>query len=1000
MTGVSGTPRTARVTADTAFENTGETELQPETSMPAPAANTLLREGQALNSQLSLYRRLMVAGMAAISRQTLRLLAGTVICVSALLTTPAAAQDLGDILEQLQEGLNRAAPELFDQGTAVLDRIRERGADLVSPFEQSALPEERALFTGLTQEELVVVRRFCQGRLSSAEEDLLTFLPEFSALEQDYCRRAGEPLLQFGYQMFDGARSPQVLVNGAISEDYRLGIGDEIIVTFVGQQSGTESHVVDREGRVIIDPMPPLAAAGRTFGEFRSELEARVAQAFLGTDVFVSLGAVRLVGVSVTGEVRRPGVHRLTGLSTVYDAIAAAGSIRKTGSLRNVVLYRQGVAIPIDAYELLRGGTAETTSLAEGDRIAVPALGTTVAVAGRVLRPGIYELAGGRESATVEEILALAGGTLRPSGTRISQWTFDAAGRLVVNESVSPASSVSGGDLIQASFGEDFAVGTVSLDGHVREAGRRSRELAPSVASLIGSADRLRQGAYLPLAVLETTDPGSGSRRFFGISLGRILSGEQDFALRDDDRLIVFGQEDIRFLSSGLVQVAMRDASIGRRDEFAAQTVASAADELTQSVEQLISQVFTAALAQCRSLEFLGYVVRTTRSGRFSSAVLPGNETLRAASGAQQSVHDVPAAGVPASPCPEIFDATPSLLPFVLEHAASIQGEVRVPGIYPVAEGTQVATVVGFAGGVTREADLTRVEVTRFRSDQASGTSETVRGLADLSGTEAGALVVNPGDGIRFNAVFSERDSGPVLLTGEFVRPGYYDIRRGETMSELVARAGGLTAQAYPYGAIFTRESARNAEREGFIRAARDLNAAAVAALAREDVPAAAVNAIRLITVDIANAEPLGRVVIEADPTVLQVRPDLDTVMQPGDTLFIPKRPNSVTVSGDVLNPGAVQFVPGARADVYIAQAGGYQRSADRNRVFLVYPNGAAQPLQLLLWSYNPVQIPPGSTIVTPKDPAPFAILNLTREVTQVISQIALTAASIAVIGD
>ena len=62
------------------------------------------------------------------------------------------------------------------------------------------------------------------------------------------------------------------------------------------------------------------------------------------------------------------------------------------------MLFRQGVAIPIDAYLLLRGGSVETMPLAEGVRIVVPALGPTIAIAGRVLRPGIYELARGRDS--------------------------------------------------------------------------------------------------------------------------------------------------------------------------------------------------------------------------------------------------------------------------------------------------------------------------------------------------------------------------------------------------------------------------------------------------------------------------------------------------------------------------------------------------------------------------------------------------------------------------
>ena len=145
--------------------------------------------------------------------------------------------------------------------------------------------------------------------------------------------------------------------------------------------------------------------------------------------------------------------------------------------------------------------------------------------------------------------------------------------------------------------------------------------------------------------------------------------------------------------------------------------------------------------------------------------------------------------------------------------------------------------------------------------------------------------------------------------------------------------------------------------------------------------------------------EALGRVVIEADPTVLQVRPELDSVLEPGDRLFVPKRPNSVLVIGDVLSPGALQFISGSTVDQYIRQAGGFQRSADEDRVFVVYPNGEARPVLLSVWNYTPVQVPPGSTIVIPKDPAPLNLFQIGKEFAQVVSQLAITAASLAVIG-
>ena len=142
----------------------------------------------------------------------------------------------------------------------------------------------------------------------------------------------------------------------------------------------------------------------------------------------------------------------------------------------------------------------------------------------------------------------------------------------------------------------------------------------------------------------------------------------------------------------------------------------------------------------------------------------------------------------------------------------------------------------------------------------------------------------------------------------------------------------------------------------------------------------------------------IGRVVIEADPTALQVRPELDVVLEPGDVLYMPKRPSSVLVTGDVLNPGAQQYVPGTSVDAYLRQAGGLQRSADRGRIFVLYPNGVAQPVSTSVWTYgSSVQVPPGSAVVAPKDPAPFGLAAV-RDLTTLIGQAALTAASIAVI--
>lgn len=207
-----------------------------------------------------------------------------------------------------------------------------------------------------------------------------------------------------------------------------------------------------------------------------------------------------------------------------------------------------------------------------------------------------------------------------------------------------------------------------------------------------------------------------------------------------------------------------------------------------------------------------------------------------------------------------------------------------------------------------------------------------------------------------------------VTLAGEFARPGDYTVRKGERLSELIFRAGGLTEVAFPYGAVFTRERVKRAEEAALRRVASEVEAMLAALGARTDTDETRTVAMARLSARLRATQPLGRVVIEADPTLLRVRPGLDTVLEAGDRLFVPRRPNYVTVVGGVQNPSAVRFQPGMTAADYVRRAGGFQATADDSRVFVVLPNGEAHRVGASLWNYQPLHVPPGSTIIVPDD--------------------------------
>ena len=206
------------------------------------------------------------------------------------------------------------------------------------------------------------------------------------------------------------------------------------------------------------------------------------------------------------------------------------------------------------------------------------------------------------------------------------------------------------------------------------------------------------------------------------------------------------------------------------------------------------------SLQICRGLQQLVAIATTGRPGLFANAIY----SVASGNSVPSSAEDTKIDNI--FPCPSIFDKYPELLPLIVENATNaLEGEVRIPGPYPIVAGTSLSSVVDEAGGLAREVDLKRVEVTHFSVNNLEGNSRTDRQLVQLNATDLERVALSPGDIVRFNPVVTDRDNGLVSLTGEFRRPGFFDIVRGERLSQLIARAGGFTEEAYPYGAVFTR---------------------------------------------------------------------------------------------------------------------------------------------------------------------------------------------------
>lgn len=846
----------------------------------------------------------------------------------------------------------------------------------------------------------------------------------------------GEPrtpkpaITQFGYNLFDqGAEFSRSGLMGAVADDYLLGIGDEIVVTLRGQRNMTLRTSIDRSGRLIIPEMSPIEAAGRRFGDVRSEIEAQAAGKFVQTETFASVSQIRNIMVYVLGEVGMPGPQRLTGLSGLLEAIIASGGIRKTGSLRDVRLVRGKTTRTIDLYDLIfTGHLPDDLTLAEGDRIFVPPLSATVAIAGEVRRPGIYEV--GDHRLTVRDALALAGGALRPDGYRYLKISSDSSGRdQAVDIQHALDTPLSGGSILLLLKNKGTEIGGFTVDGHVVAQGVRSLFSTPTLSALLSDTSMFQDNPYMLFAVLQRTDEVTRARNYIGIDLTKIRSGLGDVEFRQNDRLIVLSMEDIHYLSSADVQAVLggrRPPSLIRAEREATRAedrVASAARpaqqdnpdlerDQTNSENGRTPEGGVANANVCRGLKVLSALVQTSSKERFANAlqlVVASPQPVSDTSTERRDRTRMPRDATQLQPvantsrCPDIFESQPELLPFVLDHAVTVQGEVQVPGVYPLVPMASLASLVAEVGGLSRDADTADIEITHFADERQQAVGAAAHRHVDGRRTPLQQATVSPGDNVRFNPIFSGRDVGPVAIRGEVKRPGFYNIYRGELLSALIERAGGLTEEAYPLGTVFTRQSLKEQERRtNELAAARFQGALGTATLSATNAADARGNSmlssLQILVDGIREAPVVGRLAVEADPTVLQVRPDVDTVLEAGDDVFVPKRPNTISVMGEVLNPGSIAFNVADDPSVYITKAGGFTQSADDSRVFVVLPNGQARPAKVSSWNLNSTPIPPGSIIVVPRDATPFNAWGFTKDLFSVASNAAISAASLAVI--
>ena len=214
-------------------------------------------------------------------------------------------------------------------------------------------------------------------------------------------------------------------------------------------------------------------------------------------------------------------------------------------------------------------------------------------------------------------------------------------------------------------------------------------------------------------------------------------------------------------------------------------------------------------------------------------------------------------------------------------------------------------------------------------------------------------------------------------------------------------RAGGLTNTAYPAGTVFLRKSAAQIEEQGYKRAADEIQSQLLAGIARignDKITGEGYTAIQSFISQLRSQKALGRIAISADPSVLAANPQQDPLLEAGDVVFIPQRPSTITVLGEVMQPGSYSYRPGMTVADYIKRAGGYAQYSDADLTFVVQPDGSARRQETSWLNFEIQSLPPGSSIVVPRDLAPLTARQIMLDTTGILSSLVVTLASLAVL--
>jgi protein involved in polysaccharide export with SLBB domain len=366
-----------------------------------------------------------------------------------------------------------------------------------------------------------------------------------SMVETYYKVLTGESLDVFGTGKSDTSNNiandpaDELVFFNSLGSDYRLAAGDILAISIRGLSSTDEEAVVDGEGKIAISGMLPVIAAGRSIADVQSDIKQVLEVDDASANVYVSLSAARLVSVQVTGAIGQPGTVAVPAYTPVSRILPLVGDILPQGSARNITLFQNGDRQIVDLYQSLLGLDAGVDPLVVNNaRLHVGDQGGTVAVAGFVGRPAIFELAAGQTEISSQELFRLANIRLMAPGTKLDLLRFNDQG-VPASEPIAFGKDqmVQAGQALQIKFVQTRSQSDVKVFGAVEKPFSLNVGNPLPIAELLRNGAALTSDVYMHFALIAGNRSENGADR--AINLTKALQFPDRFLIRPGETLII-----------------------------------------------------------------------------------------------------------------------------------------------------------------------------------------------------------------------------------------------------------------------------------------------------------------------------------------------------------------------------------------------------------------------------------------------------------------------------